>query len=292
MAAKEWQGNTFGNSRMHRWLISMLRHSDVRLYYAFAALVLVPVCLVVSPGARYAFRYFRRRWHENVLLALWHSYANHVLFAQVVIDRFAMYAGKRMRLKVKNYEAFKRLAAAEEGFVMLSAHVGCYEMAGYELVSDRKPFNALVYGGEKASVMTGRKQLFGQNNIRMIGIRPDMSHLFEINNALANGEIVSIPADRVYGSPRTLTVSLLGATAQLPMGPFQVPVMRGLNVIAVNVVKTGITEYTAIVTPLNYDRRASRKTQTAQLADAYARELERVLHCYPTQWYNYFEFWK
>lgn len=292
MAAKEWQGDTFGNNRMHRWLIAMLRHSDVRLYYAFAAVFVIPVCLVVSPGARYAFRYFRQRWHEGVVKALWHTYVNHVLFSQVVIDRFAMYAGKRMRLKVEHYDVFKRLAAADDGFVMLSAHVGCYEMAGYELVSDRKPFNALVYGGEKASVMAGRQQLFGHNNIRMMAIRPDMSHLFEMNNALARGEIVSIPGDRVYGSPRTLTVSLLGAPAQLPMGPFQVPVMRGLDVIAVNVMKTSATGYTAYVEPLDYDRQASRKVQVQQLADAYAKALDRVLHRYPTQWYNYYDFWK
>ena len=30
---------------------------------------------------------------------------------------------------------------------------------------------------------------------------------------------------------------------------------------------------------------------TDMLADAYVAELEKVLRCYPTQWYNYFEFW-
>ena len=140
--------------------------------------------------------------------------------------------------------------------------------------------------------LAGRQQLFGHNNIRMMAIRPDMSHLFEINNALARGEIVSIPGDRVYGSPRTLTVRLLGAPAQLPMGPFQVPVMRGLDVIAVNVMKTSATGYTAYVEPIDYDRQASRKVQVQQLADAYANALDRVLHRYPTQWYNYYDFWK
>jgi predicted LPLAT superfamily acyltransferase len=126
----------------------------------------------------------------------------------------------------------------------------------------------------------------------MIPTSSDMSHLFAIDRALSSGEIVSIAADRVFGSPRTVTVSLLGHTATLPQGPFAVPAMRGLSVIAVNVMKTSLHGYTAYVTPLDYDRQALRKQQIRQLADAYAAELDKQLHHYPTQWYNYFDFWQ
>ena len=165
-------------------------------------------------------------------------------------------------------------------------------MAGYELLSDKKPFNALVYGQEKATVMQGRQNLFSGNNIRMIPIQSDMSHLFRMEQALAAGEIVSIPGDRVFGSPRTVSISLLGSTAEIPAGPFSVAAMRGLDVIAVNVMKTSMRGYTAYVTPLHYDKDQKRRTQIQQLADGYAAELEHMLRMYPAQWYNYFEFWK
>lgn len=292
MAEKEWAGNTFGNGFMHRWLIRILRHSDVRLWYAFAAVFVIPFCLVFSSGAKTTWHYFRHRQKYGRWKSFRMTYVNHVLFAQVVIDKFAMYAGKKMQLKVENYDLFKQLAAHREGFVMLSAHIGNYEMAGYELVSDRKPFNALVYAQEKEAVMQGRTSLFTGNNIRMIPITSNMSYLFKIDRALGNGEIVSIPADRVFGSTKTVTVSLLGADARLPFGPFSVPAMRELDVIAVNVMKTSIKGYTAYVTRLEYDKQAPRKRQVQQLADSYARELERMLTLYPAQWYNYFEFWK
>lgn len=220
------------------------------------------------------------------------TYVNLVLFSQVVIDRFALFAGKRMALKVKDYDTFKHLSDKEEGFVILSAHIGCYEMAGYELVSDKKPFNALVFAQEKATVMQGRTHLFTGNNIKMIPISEDMSHLFKMEQALANGEIVSIPGDRVFGSAKTVTVNLLGADADLPLGSFSVPAMRGLDVLAVNVMKTGTKEYTAYIKQLSYDKDAPRKKQVQQLADHYAKELEHMLKMYPSQWYNYFEFWK
>lgn len=292
MKNKEWAGNTFGTGFMHRSLISMLRHSDVRFWYAFTAVFIIPFCMIFSAGARMVWHYFRKRQNFGRCKSFVMTYVNLVLFSQVVIDKFALYAGKRMKLKIENYDTFTRLADKEEGFVILSAHIGCYEMAGYELVSDRKPFNALVFSGEKASVMQGRSRLFTGNNIKMIPIGNDMSYLFEIDKALTGGEIVSIPADRVFGSNKTVKVNLLGAEAELPMGSFSVPAMRGLDVIAVNVMKTGAKEYTAYIAHIDYDKNAPRKRQVRQLADGYAAELERMLKLYPAQWYNYFEFWK
>jgi predicted LPLAT superfamily acyltransferase len=291
MAEQAWEGTTFGTGFMHRWLIGALRHTDVRLWYAFAAVCVIPFCVIFSPATRHAYSYFRHRHHYGCAKSLWKSYVNLVLFSQVVIDRFAMFAGKRFKLRVENYDLFKSLAAKDPGFVMLSAHVGCYEMAGYELVSDRKPFNALVFAGEKESIMQGRQRLFKHSRIHMIPARKDMSHLFEIDRALADGEIMSIPADRALGSHKTVTVTLLGAKAQLPSGPFSVAAMRGLDVITVNVTKTSITGYTAYVKALNYDKEAPRKQQIQQLADGYASELDCVLKKYPEQWYNYFDFW-
>lgn len=292
MPEKQWAGNTFGTPTMHRWLVKVLRHSDPRIWYVFNDIFVVPMCMLLSPGARIAWHYFRRRWHYGWLKSAWMTFYNHVLFAQVVIDKFALYAGKRMHINIVNYDLFQHLASQKAGFVILSAHIGNYEMAGYELVSDKKRFNALVYGQEKATVMEGRQGLFSGNNIRMIPIQSDMSHLFTMEKALAGGEIVSIPGDRVFGSPRTVTINLLGSPADIPVGPFSVAAMRGLDVVALNVMKTSTRGYTAYVTPLSYDKSQPRRVQVRQLADAYAAELERMLHMYPAQWFNYFEFWK
>jgi predicted LPLAT superfamily acyltransferase len=269
----------------------MLRYSDVRLWYAFVAVCVVPVCLLVNPAQKIIYHYFRKRWHYSKVRAALATYRNFYLFAQVVIDKFAMYAGKHFNIEIVGNEHFLALASREEGFVQLSAHVGNYEIAGYSLVAEKKRFNALVFGGEKASVMKNRNKMFANTNINMIGIDADMSHLYEINSALANGEIVSMPGDRIFGSEKSIETDLLGATAHLPAGPFRVATMRGLDCLAVNVMKTGAKSYRIYVSPLTYDKQAPRPEQVRGLADSYARELERIITMYPEQWYNYFEFW-
>ena len=55
--------------------------------------------------------------------------------------------------------------------------------------------------------------------------------------------------------------------------------------------KTSLKSYKIYVTPLIYDKEASRQEQISQLSEAYVAELEKRVREYPTQWYNYFEFW-
>lgn len=289
---KAWKGTTFGTTWMHEKLISMLCHAPVQCFYAFTAVFVVPVCLIVGKSSRLIYHYLRERQGFSPVKAAWKTYVNHCLFSQVVIDKFAMYAGRQFKVEVVGYEHFKKLEATpDKGFLQLSAHIGNYEIAGYTLRAEKKRFNALVFGGEKESVMQERNKLLERDNIRLIPVCDDMSHLFLLNKALANCECVSMPADRLFGSPRSIELTFLGAKAKFPIGAFNVAAMRQLDVLAVNVMKTSATGYTIYVTPLTYDKNAPRKECIRQLAEAYKNELEKRLHDNPCQWYNYFEFW-
>lgn len=292
MGKSQWAGTTYGNGWMHGYLIRMLRHADVRLFYLLAAFFIVPVCLIINDSRKTAYFYFREilgygRWKSIRL-----TYINHCQFAQAVIDKFAMYAGKKFDIRIDGIDYFQELAGAEDGFLMLSSHIGNYEIAGYSLISDRKSINPVVYSHEKASVMANRDNLFHKTNIHMIELTADMSYLFEINTALSNGNIVSIPADRITGQAKSEDCLFFGRMAKFPQGPFTVAAMRGLNVLAVNVMKTGLKQYTIYITPLDYDRTAARKKQIEQISKAYITELENRLLQYPAQWYNFYKFWE
>lgn len=287
---RKWDGTTYGSQRMHRWLIAMLKAVDVRLLYAFASVFVVPPCLL-RPGFRPMYRYFRQRMGCRPWQAFRRTYANHCIFAQAVIDKFAMYAGKTFDIEVEGFEHFQRLSRQPGGFVQFSSHVGNYEIAGYSLSSKDKPMNVLLFGGEKSTVMEKRDKMLARSNIHMFSVREDMGHLFEINRALTDGEIVSIPADRIWGSAKQLTKTFLGAEAAFPEGPFHVAVLHQTDVLTVHVMKTAPKRYRIYVTPLTYDRQAPRRQQMEQLADAYVAELERMVRQYPTQWYNYYDFW-
>jgi len=278
---------------MHRTLIGSLRWLDVRLIYVFTSIFIIPVCLLLNlnHSRTTAYRYFRQRLGYGCLRASWYTYVNHCLFAQVVVDRFAVFAGKRFKLDIDGYEYFQQLELETKGFVILSSHIGCYEVAGYSLISKSKRFNALVFGGEKATVMKGRQEALSEHNIRMIPVREDMSHLFIVNEALSNNEIMSMPADRIVGSAKVVKVNFFGETASLPAGPFSVTTMNGFDALAVNVMKISAKRYKVYVTRLSYDTQVPRKQQMQQLANCYVEELERRVCQYPSQWFNFYDFW-
>lgn len=291
MADRQWTGSTFGNGWMHKLLIRSLRIIDTRLLYCFSYVFIVPPCLLFRDSRRTAYEFYRRRLGQRPLKAAWFTYLNHCKFSEIVIDKFAMFAGKRFNVKVDGLDTFNSYARGEAGFVQMSSHIGNYEIAGYSLVSEEKTINAVVYANEKESVRQNRAVMFDRTNIRMIPIMEDMSHLYLIDTALREGNIVSFPSDRSMGGSKCLRCDFFGAPARFPQGPFSVATMRGLDVLAINVMKEKWNGYHIYVTPLEYDKQESRAGQMDKLLKGYVSELEKRLLQYPAQWFNFFDFW-
>lgn len=286
------EGTTYGNAWMFRTLISWLRHTDVRLWYAFMAVCVIPVTLLVSPGARLTMRYYQRKRGYSWWRSLMMTYRNHVVFGQTVIDKFAMYAGHQFRVTYHGEETYRTLTRRkDEALVQLSAHIGCSEIIGYSYDNDKRA-NVLAYGGEKAGLMTERAKAFGNKDIRMIPVGTGEAHSGEIVRALDNHEIVCAFADRFADTGKTITAQLHGHAVRLSRGPFRMAILRGLDVVMANAMKERDGSYTAFFTPLPYDKTASKREQLRQLADAYIKEVERLLELYPAQWFNYSNIWE
>jgi len=290
--ARAWTGKTYGNAWLYKTLISWLKHIDIRVFYALSAWLVIPVTMVVSPGARVAYRYFRQRRGYGKWQAVRATYRNHCLFAQTVIDKFAMYAGHQFQLHIHGNDEYKPLLASPEAFVQLNAHVGCAEIVGYSYDLSQKRCNVLVYGGEKESVMAYRREAFSKMNMWIIPVGGASSHSDEILGALERGEIISVFADRLLNPNKYILSRLHGAPFKVARGPFSIAVTNGLRVIMCSAMKQSANTYDVYLTPLTYDKSLSRREQQQQLADAYTAELERLLQQYPLQWYNYFDAWQ
>lgn len=287
---RAWQGGTDGTSWMHRSLVHIVRHVPLRLIYGFVAVFVVPFYFVFSKGYKPMYHYFSRRLGYRPMKAFFGVYRNFCRFSQVILDRFYMFSGGKFDVEVENYHLYQELAEEDPGFMILSAHVGCYELAGYTLVATKKRFNALAFGEEAEAIVENRERLFKDTNIRIIPVKDDLSHLFALNDALDNGESVSFPSDRLVGKQRTVTCEFLGAPARFPMGPFALAVQRDLPVLTVNVMKASTKRYKVYVNRLQKEG-ATRDERINAYARQYVGHLEEILHLYPEQWFNYYEFW-
>ena len=275
---------------MHRNLVRIVRHIPLRLMYGFVAIFVVPFYFAFSKGYKPMYHYFNRRLGWRPLRAFFGVYHNYCRFSQVILDRFYMFSGGKFDVEVENYHLYQELADDEPGFMILSAHVGCYELAGYSLVATKKRFNALAFGEEAEAIVENRERLFKDTNIRIIPVKDDLSHLFALNDALDNGESVSFPSDRLLGKQRTVTCEFLGAPAQFPMGAFALAAQRDLPVLTVNVMKASAKRYKVYVNRLRKEGE-KRDERINGYVRQYVGHLEEVLRKYPEQWFNYYEFW-
>ena len=282
---------TFGNAWMHRTLIKLLRRVDIRYVYRFMAVCVIPVAMVFSPGSRIAYQYFRKRRGQGRWQALLSTYRNHCLFGQTVIDKFAMYAGYHFEVHSTGHEHFYAHVREDQPVMLLNAHVGCSEMVGYNL-SQTKPCNVLVYGGEKQEVMEYRRKQFADMGIKMIPVGTDGVDIMEIVDCLDRGEALSVFADRFMNPKKVLHSTIHGFKVKLSRGPFALAVNRGLEVYMVLAMKQQDGSYDGRIIYLDYDKTLPHREQRQQLADLYTAEIEKILEDYPLQWFNYFDIWE
>lgn len=272
---------------MHRTLISLARHLPLRLMYGVMAAAIPFYVIADGRGRRASYSFFRRRIGYGAVRSALHVFSNMYNMGKVVIDRFAAYAGKQFRIHGQHQYLYDALVP-EGCYMLLSSHIGNYELSGYMIPSPR-PIKTLVFAGERDFVMAHRSRMFSGCNVEMVPVKEDMSHLFVLNDALQNGEVVSVTADRALGSSKSLRCRFFGEETAFPAGPFTLAARRGATVFAVFVVKESARDLRAIVEELKADGVGSAKVQS--MAQAYANALESVARQYPDQWFNFYDFW-
>jgi len=297
MKSQKWKGNTGGGLLGQRSLIAFFRFLDIRIGYFILRLVIPFYMLFSRKGYKAMFYFFRKRFNCSIWQSFAKTYKNHFVFGQVILDRFAVFAGRKdlFEIEIIGNEQFSRLANGDKGFIIASSHVGNFEIGGYFLRSEKKKINALVYSGETKTVQENRNKLLRSNNINPLPVLDDMSHLFAINAALQNGEIVSAPCDRNLGSAKSLKCNFLNGKACFPIGSFVLAATFDVDVVAIFVMKESTRKYTVYVKPIAINEspnvKITKQQKIESLARLYVEELENIVKKYPEQWFNYFEFW-
>ena len=291
--ARQWQGKTKGGKVGQRFLLSFLKRFPVTALYP-TLLIIIPFCLIFARKPnRELYRYFRVIHGYGRCRALRSTARNAYNFGKVVIDKFAIWAGRSDQFDVyqEHPEIQRRLFGQEKGVLLVGSHVGNFELLAFALKDDRKRINVIIFGGESEMLSRQRTSMFGQHQVNLIPVSEDMSHLFAIKNALDNGEVVTILCDRLFGSPKKKTFDFMGHPADFPVGTFRLAAQLDVPVLYVAVPKEKGLRYTCRTTLLDVDPDASPGQKCDMLMEQYVKNLEDVLRQYPEQWFNLYDFW-
>lgn len=288
----KWKGKSKGTVSGYRIFVWCIRNIGIRSSYFILYFVASYFVLFQKKSNRYILYYFQKRLNYGYWKAKYFIFKSYFTFGKVLIDKTAISAGLREKYTYEfdGIENLRNLLAAKKGGVLISAHIGNFEIAEHffadidfdcqiNLVTTDQEVTVIKEYLESVSVK--------KSNIKFIYVKEDLSHIFEINQALSNNELICFTGDRYFEGSKYLEADLLGKSAKFPAGPFLIASRLGVPVVYVYVMKEDNLHYHL------YARVAQNiKNRDSQgLLQSYVDNLETMVKKYPLQWFNYFDFW-
>ncbi|CAI8921522.1 lipid A biosynthesis acyltransferase [Chryseobacterium sp. IT-36CA2] len=288
----KWKGKSKGTVLGYRIFVWCIRNIGIRSSYGVLYFVTAYYSLFQKKSNQYILYYFQKRLNYGYWKSKASIFKSYFTFGKVLIDKTAISAGLREKYTYEfdGIENLRNLLAAKKGGVLISAHIGNFEIAEHFFADiDFDCQINLVTTDQEVTVIKEYLESVAvkESNIKFIYVKEDMSHIFEINKALSENELICFTGDRYFEGSKYLEAELLGKSAKFPAGPFLIASRLGVPVVYVYVMKEKNLHYHL------YARVARNiKNRDSQgLLQSYVDNLETMVKKYPLQWFNYFDFW-
>lgn len=286
----KWDGKSRGTLLGYKIFVFCIKKLGIKASYFVLYFVASYYFLFLKKSNRAIGYYFRNRLGYTALKTKTAVFKSYFTFGQTIIDKTAISVGLRHRFTYEfdGIDVLKNLLAQKKGGVLISAHIGNFEIAEHffaDIDLDCQ-INLVTTDLEHTIIKDYLDSIAQKSSVKFIFVKEDMSHIFDINNALANNELICFTGDRYFQGTKCLTESLLGKEANFPAGPFLIASRLKVPVVFVYVMKESNLHYHL------YAREAhTRHRDEKGLLKAYIDSVESMLKKYPLQWFNYFDFW-
>ncbi len=287
----QWEGKSRGTVFGYKIFIFFIKKIGLGSAYFILYFVAFYFLFFSPKGTKAAFYYFNKRLKFSRIKSIFKVYQSNYKFGQTIIDKVAISSGLRNKFTYEfdGGEELKKLLNNNTGGILISGHVGNFEIAEFffKEIDINSQINIVTVDTEHNDIKEYLESVAKKSNVNLILIKEDFSHIFEINTALSNKELVCFTGDRYFEGTRFLTEELLGKEAKFPAGPFLLASRLKVPVAFVYVMKETNKHYHL------YTRITTVKNRDAQgLLKEYTQIMERVLAKYQLQWFNYFDFWE
>ena len=289
-----WQGKSRGTKLGYRIFVGVLERFGVLPAYVLLRFVTCYYFLFSWKSSGIIFDYFHRRIGFGKVKSFFKIYSNYYLLGQTVIDKIVIMSGtpNRFTFDFDGEEHLREMVSMQKGGLLLGAHIGNWDIAGHLLERLQTTINIVMFDGERQQIKEYLDRVTGKKNAKVIIIKNDLSHIYEISEAFKNNELVCIHADRFLEGNKMLSTNFLGADAQFPAGPFILATTFDVPVSFVFAMKESNLHYHFFASPAKVYDRAEKKINMQQILNDFSTEMEKKVRKYPEQWYNYYNFWQ
>jgi predicted LPLAT superfamily acyltransferase len=286
----QWDGKSKGTVLGYKIFVFFIKKVGIKSAYLILYFVASYYFIFLKKSNTSIFYYFRKRLGYSYFKSKRMIFKSYYTFGQTIIDKIAIGAGLKSKFTYEHdgREILIKLLEEKKGGVLISAHIGNFEIAEhfFSEIDVNFQINLVTTDLEHSTIKNYLESITQKPTIKFIIISDDLSHIFEINAALARNELVCFTGDRYFEGVKSLSEDLLGQEALFPAGPFLIASRLKVPVVFVYVMKEPNLHYHL------YTREAKVKHRDEKgLLREYTKNVEMMLEKYPLQWFNYFDFW-
>lgn len=218
-------------------------------------------------------------------------------FGRMLADYFACAGADapEIRALLSEWHGVENLRAGlalGQGVVLVTAHLGNWELGGTLLALDGWPINIVTLEEPTGELTRMRDDYRKRLGIRTIALGENIFAFVEMIAALRRNEIVCMLVDRPYGDTG-VPVEFFGRTTRFSNAPALLWKHTGAAVIPAFVLQNGQGRYQAFAEPaVPLKALADRHENLVKNTQLIASVFEAIIRPHPEQWFNYVPIWK
>ena len=225
-------------------------------------------------------------------------FSNFYDFGIAICDKFRIWQNGVLEseLELSKFNSIKdEFEASKRGRIVLTSHLGNVEIC--KALSLRSPnfrMIILVYSKGSENFYKILEQI-SKGQIKLISVEKlDAAAMMQLKEAVEDGVNIGIMGDRTpLNGDKFIRLSFLGKEAKFNYGPYLLAGILGVKMSALWCVKRGDKfdiELSDIADEIKLGR--DRKASVLPYVQSYVRQLEEKACKNPSQWFNFFDFWR
>jgi lauroyl/myristoyl acyltransferase len=213
-------------------------------------------------------------------------------FAKYLVDFFRFekidreYIKKNIR--IENIDNFDREMAKGKGVIVVTAHLGNWELGGVVISQSGYPFWVVVLPHKEKKV---DKFFNYQRESKGLKVVPLGKAVRACLGALRKNQIVGLVGDRDF-TEKGMTVDFFGKPTFFPAGPAAFCLMTGASIVPGFMLRNKDDTFTLrIEKAIEYTPTGDNEKDMHKIIQRYKAIIEDYIRQYPDQWYMFRKFW-
>ena len=294
---RKWSSRSIATSFQHNIFYMLIRIAGRRA--AYCLLYFVAFYYTLKPSIREKARYYLEKRFPNRegFKRFWDSYRLNLEFGKTLVDRAVLGILGEISIEAspQDKKTVLNLINEGQGLIILTAHVGCWQLAMSALDFINVPIS-VVYHRENGDVDL---QYFEHSNkscpFKFIDPSSPLGGTLEMLEVLKKGHVLCVMGDRVLGSDKnTVEVEFLGTKARFPFSAFKLASVLGSPIVVLFACKIGPSSgKIRLVKVIRVAKNIGKKREEyLPYVKQFVNSLEEITTEYPYQFFNFYDMWE